>query len=296
MRHALITVSYAADFERCALLAESVRRFVPSQVVHHLAVSRRDAPLFRRIAGPRTQVVVIEELWPWHVVELRRLRLWLSLRARPVRGWILQQLVKLQATAFCDADVLVFVDSDVAFVRPFDPASRIERGLVPLHRAAGIFQTGRYLSWHNAAARLLGLPPGYTGADYISNLVAWRRSTLESLQRHIEQTRGMHFLEALSGSVDLSEYILYGAYCDKVLGFEAAGHFPDERPLCHSLWNAEGDFKQVVEEHVRTLAPHHVALHIQSRIGVTVDQYRHLLEAGRGPGGGAAPVHPGDRP
>lgn len=283
MKHALLTVSYAADYERCALLAESVQRFVPPSVPYRIVVSARDARLFRSLADSRTEIVVIEELWPWRLVELKRLRLWLSLRARPVRGWILQQLVKLQADRIVDAEHLVFVDSDVFFVRPFDPATRVVDGLVPLFQSPGLFTHGRYAGWHAASARLLGLPRGEHRNDYISNLVTWRRETLLRLQQRVEAVTAGPWLRALCNTLDLSEYNLYGTFCDRVLGFAAAGHFVEHKPICHSLWHladAGESPRDAVQRHVRALEPHHVALHIQSRIGVPVALYRDLVGSG----------------
>ena len=39
---------------------------------------------------------------------------------KPVRGWLVQQLVKLVACRDVAADIIVHADSDVALVRPFD--------------------------------------------------------------------------------------------------------------------------------------------------------------------------------
>ena len=121
MRYAIITPSYGPDFERCKLLVESTNRYVKGDWTHHVVVDRKDEPLFRSLAGERTKIAVKEDWMPWGV---RRMpfsrRWWLSLKSVPIRGWIVQQLIKIGVGEHVDADAYIFVDSDLAFVRPFD--------------------------------------------------------------------------------------------------------------------------------------------------------------------------------
>ena len=49
-RTALVTATYAADFERCRLLCETVDRHVTGMTRHLLLVSDPDVALFRQLA------------------------------------------------------------------------------------------------------------------------------------------------------------------------------------------------------------------------------------------------------
>ncbi len=60
-RYAIITPSHAPDFERCRVLVESTRLHAPD-LDHYLVVERRDQRLFTDLRGPRTHVVVKEDV------------------------------------------------------------------------------------------------------------------------------------------------------------------------------------------------------------------------------------------
>jgi hypothetical protein len=233
---ALITPSFRLDFERCALLAESVERFVPPHVKHYLVVDRRDVPLFRPLEGPRTRLLVVEDLVPWWLVRVPRVRrFWFSFRTRPVKNWILQQIVKLSTGNAVSEDVLFFVDSDVFFVAPFDPQTYEREGRVPLFVETG--KTGLIPSndvWHAVAARLLGLPvEARYDTNFIGNVICWRRENVVKLQQRLETIAKKDWELLVAPLPKFSEYILYGLFASQVL--EGQGHYADgvDRTLTH---------------------------------------------------------------
>jgi hypothetical protein len=192
-----------------------------------------------------------------------------------VRGWIMQQLTKLSASAATQAEHLVFVDSDLVFLRPLDADSILRGDRLRLHRVPGDGNRGRHLRWHHRAARLLGETPRYFGSDYIGQLVTWRRSRLVDLQRHVETVQGRPWQECVAVSLEFSEYILYGVFCEAVLGLEASGHFPLETDLCHCCW-----FVEDAEALVRGRAPLRAgayALLLQSNLGLTAAEENAVL-------------------
>src|SRR5262245_53074874 len=120
-RMSVITKSFAPDFELCADLHRSVLDYSPDSVHHHIIVPRSDLKLFGRLAGPRTHIRCETDVLPrWFVpVPFRNVTINLSRPFPPVRGWILQQVVKLAAVATSEDDVVLVADSDVEFVQPF---------------------------------------------------------------------------------------------------------------------------------------------------------------------------------
>ena len=50
---AIVTASYAPDFERCRLLCETIDRFVTGASHHYILVEQRDVALFRQLADAR---------------------------------------------------------------------------------------------------------------------------------------------------------------------------------------------------------------------------------------------------
>ena len=57
---------------------------------------------------------------------------WLSLKAPPVRGWILLRILKIAAVAAIPERTLIFCDFDVAFFRKFDREDLLVEGKVGL--------------------------------------------------------------------------------------------------------------------------------------------------------------------
>ncbi len=251
----LITLSFAGDLETCRLLCESVDRFAPDEARHLLVVPRADMALFRPMAGRRRVVVAEEEFLPRWLHKLpmpgpawrRRLGLprrnvYVSFRGRPVRGWIAQQIMKLTAAAMAETDAVLHLDSDTALVRPLGLDALVRGDLFRLARFPGAGQTAMHAPWHRAASKLLDLPASdYHGADYIDNFVPWRRANVHGLLERIAAVAGREATEVLAGTRDFSEYILYGVYCDRVLGVRRAGHFAEADSLCETIWSQAAD-------------------------------------------------------
>ena len=279
MKYAIVTPSYAPDFERCRLLSETVERHVTGNYHHYLIVDHRDRQQFQSLEGPRTTVVTVESVVPWW---LRRpplaRRWWLSLKTPPVRNWILQQVVKLSVAEFIEADAYIFVDSDVAFIRPLCVETLSQDGGLLLFRVEGAARLPTHGPWHQTAAKLLGLPPSdYFGATYIGNLITWRRETLKLLYRHMESVTGLPWIEAVCRQWHLSEYILYGIFVEHVLKTESGHHYSDI-PLCHISWDytlkSDADLAGFFSE----VWPEHVAVMVSSKQQIDVTRYRELLE------------------
>lgn len=111
---ALITPSYAPDFERCKLLTESVERCLVDDTNHYIVVDRRDVPLFNQLTSSKVHLLVVEDLLPSWIFRVKGLKeWWFSLRTLRIHNWVLQQLVKLSVFDAIDEDIAVFCDSDL---------------------------------------------------------------------------------------------------------------------------------------------------------------------------------------
>jgi hypothetical protein len=274
---AVVTPSYGPDFERCRLLARSFEWHVRAPTRHLILVEEHDRRRFEELAGPRTDIVPIEDLVPsWlHRLPLSR-RFLFSTRTRPVRNWIFQQLVKLSVAPHFECDNLIFVDSDVAFVRDFDPSTLLRNGMLRLFRAPGAAQLETHFCWHRSAAELLGLETcSYFGADYIGNLITWRRDHVLALQRRIESVAETSWEVAIARSWHLSEYILYGVFVEHLLG--GGSHFYSDESLCQISWNYPVDGLASLEPVFREVRPEHVAIMIDAKLGIPASHYSPLL-------------------
>ncbi len=280
---AVITPSYAPDFELCRDLNASVLAHTLPPAVHHIIVPRRDLRLFSCLTGTRTQVLPVNELMPRHLVSVPRANMWLNLYRPfpPVRGWVMQQLVKLQAAARIEAEVLLLVDSDVLLVRPVTAETFRHDGRLRFYRKdAGVDEhLPRHLTWHDVARRLLGIPPARPPLpDYISAFTAWDRGTVLALQDRIQQATGRPWLDALAGQLHVSEFILYGVFVDDVLG-EQANAAPTESMLCHSYWHQSPLDFETARKFVQALPADDVAIMISAKSHTPLDVRRTALQA-----------------
>lgn len=276
MSLAFVTPSYGADFERCALLVESLDRF-GTAFPHYLIVDAPDVPRFRALASGRTHIVDSREVMDARLVRVPiRGGLWCGWRTLPMRGWISQQIRKLGATRVTDAETLVMVDSDTAFVRPFAPDHVREgdrTGLLDVDYCAGMVPT-----WTGVAASLLGLSGAQVLRGHVGHLIAWERAHMLGLQDHVERVTGLPWQLAIGRHGTFSEYILYGVYVRAVLGYAKSRHAPTTRPLIKQPWDYDMRSEAGRAAYFGEIAPENIAVMIHSKDGVSTRDVRRYLE------------------
>jgi hypothetical protein len=283
---AFVTISYGPDRDRCALLCRSMREFAPS-AEHWIVVDRADLELFKSLQDARTTLLTTEELLPvWlRRLNLRRVRLrsnmWLQTRGRPVRGWLVQQLIKLAVSEVMTQDVLVYADSDVALLRPFLADSVVDdAGRVRLYALTGAIdeQLPNHVSWHRSAEKLLGIEPaGLPLPDFITSLVPWKRENAVALLAHVQATNGRHWVRALAAANDVSEYTLYGRFVTDVLG-EEGGQYVTPASLCHDYWTHVPLSDEELAAFLDGVGPDEVGVSITAKAGMQPAQYVEALE------------------
>jgi Family of unknown function (DUF6492) len=283
---AFITPSYRVDRERCALLSRSLEACAPS-VEHWIVVDRGDLDFFRPLQSNRTHVVAKEEVLPVWVRRLDTLRIglhsnvWIQARGTPIRGWLLQQLIKLAVAEQLTADVLVHADSDVVLLRPFSVSSVVDASdRVRLYaRPEGVDERlPDHVRWHRSAERLLGIGEAELPMpDFISSLVPWKRENAVALLDHIETTTGKQWLRALAGAWDVSEYTLYGRFAEDVLG-SSSGQFVCSSSLCHDYYKRVPLTVPRLEALLDRLGPEEIAVSLTSKAGMRPDEYVEVLE------------------
>ena len=236
-RMTLITPSFAPDFDLCVDLRRSVLDNAPDSASHQIIVYREDLKLFDRLAGPRTHIQCKADFLPTSFVVVPFTDFAINLRRPfpPVRGWILQQVVKLAAVAASECDVVVVVDSDVEFIKPFAVETFARDGCVRFYRKPnGVDERlPRHVIWHRTARALLGLPPAEPPyPDYIASLLAWDPKIVRQMLDHVVAVTGRPWPTAIAGQLHFSESTLYGVFVDNVLG-APANSFVSDDPLCH---------------------------------------------------------------
>jgi Family of unknown function (DUF6492) len=288
----LITISYRGDFELARELCDSIDRFADPDIEHVLVVPRSDLSLFSPLATGSRRLIAKEDVLPNgytrlplpHQIALghfyKRLirEIWWGPTGL-VRGWIVQQIVKLSAPAITRRDVIVFADSDIVLVRPVS-ASLFTDGIgVRLYRVPGATaDSSMHQKWHMVSAHLLGIDAEpYFGADYIGHLVTLRRDVILQLQARLTAIADERWDKIIAREKAFSEYILYGIFAEHVLGLQHCGHFFTSQDLVHASWHYPFNTTSGLEEFVDGFEPHHVGVAIQSTERFTIEERRLLI-------------------
>lgn len=287
---AIITPSYSNDFELAADLCASIDRYARFDYEHILIVPKRDLALFSGLAGPRRRVLSRESILRRHgfhrlplptIVRLpfgkaRRLReqYYLSGVGR-VSGWLVQQIVKLAAADYTDADLFIFADSDVLLIRPFELTELETDGRLNLQQHVKGRDLATHKLWRATAHRLLDIQPKATEPfNYIGQLVPWTRATLDGLLRRIEEVGGGDWRRTIAKAKTVSEYILYGEYVVEAVP-EAERPATLDMRLCNSVWSPDAEID--AGSILAAMEPQHIALHIQSTNPIPVETRREAI-------------------
>lgn len=265
---AIVTPTFARDYELCRALNESVLRFVPAPAKHYLFVDRCDEALFRRLEGPRTVVTAIEDILPRGFFKVPfSNKWWFSLRAQyPAKGWLVQQLAKLSAPHVLKERVVVNMDSDVRFIRPVDAALFVRDGQTRLYRKPGGIVAGmQHVGWHYNTCQLLGVEPddALPMDDYVGNMISWDRKVVLDACARVEAVTGLPWHVPFTRKRKVAEQLLYGLYVDKVVGQESARVWIDERAWCHTYWGPGPLGHEEVQRFVADLKDDDVAFSIE---------------------------------
>lgn len=266
---AVVTPTYAPDLDLFGDLHASVLRCFPAGVRHVAVVDEPDLPLFRQFEGPRCLVLSVRDVLPRSVRALPFTTLRVNVRrpVPPLRGWIVQQLVKLAVARQLPERVAVLADSDLVFVRPVTESTFAPRGRTRLYRRDGGVDASlpRHVRWHVAAHALLGLPPAPAPPlpDYVSSLNTWDRDVVARTLRRIEEVTARRWPEAVGRELHFSEWTLYGLYADEVEHGNAVTVTGDS--LCRSYWDTAPLTGDGAAAFISSLAPDDVAYMIGAK-------------------------------
>lgn len=280
----IVTPSFAPDFIAFERLHASVLQFTDESVRHLAIVPDRDVKKFSTLASQRLQVVSENDVLPrrllltsalaripklprgFRVSAINMRRPW-----PPIRGWILQQLLKFSVVSKLDEDLALLIDSDVQLVRQVQATTfRTADGTVRVFRQPQGIVDGmdRHQVWQRTAVRLLGVDPETDSPDYISSFTSWNPSLVRECLGKIADVNGREWFDCLSGELDFSEFILYGTY---VMCLAETRHrtFVSNRSLCHSYWETTPLLEANVPEFLAGIEPTDVAVLIQSNSGTS---------------------------
>ncbi|MGY4476476.1 DUF6492 family protein [Bradyrhizobium sp. USDA 3364] len=242
---ALLTPTYGRDLEICTLLCESVDRHVTSFSMHYLLVPDCDLSLFAPLASERRIIIPASSFLPdWlrplpRMIQRKRRQFWWSLRAKPVNGWHVQQILKIAATIVLPYERFCILDSDIVFFRDFDLARFQYPNTIPLLKMVDAVTADqpRHSRWLETSHQLIGLPtPPFPAPDFIGHIIFWDKQTTSALAARIETVTGMSWIEALCRTREFSEYLLYGFFVENDEA-SALRHSIVPKTQCVSYWD-----------------------------------------------------------
>jgi len=282
---ALLTPTYGNDLERCTLLCESVDRHVSSFSKHYLLVPDSDLALFAPLARARRIVLPASWFLPsWlrplpRLIRRKRRQFWWSLRARPVSGWHVQQILKVAASMQLSSSRYCILDSDIVFFRDIDLSPFETPNPIPLLTRANevTAKLPRHARWVETTHQLLGLPtPGLPADDFIGHIIFWDQETVRAMAARIEAATGLGWTEALCRVREFSEYMLYGYFAHQDARF-SGGHMPVSDTPCVSYWDESMLGKRELRRLLEGAGSDDVAFSIASFSGTPIDVIRAAL-------------------
>ena len=279
----LVTPSYRNDLPLFADLHRSVLRLTDESVMHYVVVPSGDVGLFASMAGLRCIIVPEESLYPAHYKAIHTVNRTIRFLPRvpshariaaintkrsfrPVRGWIMQQALKMEICRQLDADMVLLIDSDVELVRPVSESSLSRGGRARLYKRPGEIDSHlpRHMQWHTVSRQLLGLPPAqFPAPDYISSFCVWEPCVVRAMLTRIEQVTGQPWMDAVTGQRAFSEWTLYGVFAEEVMKYQ--GDTLTESSLCHSYWGTVPLTIESATDFVSGVGSDDVAILIQSK-------------------------------
>lgn len=292
--YSLLTKTYRGDLEAFEQLCDSIDRFMPA-LRHYVLVDRADMALFARFRSPRRILVDCGDLLP-RLYEFHAMgkRMWWRPVRRIVRGWIYQQLAKIQFVASLGEDAVVLVDSDALFVRPIRDEHVFAGDQVRLFHNPGMPSgpASQSEQWHNLSLRAFGLPEtGYTGFDYISQAVIWSPAVVSAMIARIEEVSGRNWIDVLLENFRFSEYVLYGVFAEQVDGPHRRLLAATDIELSHCSWHYDLDSPAGIDRFVAAMSEDQVAVLIQSNLNLAdakraeiMRRFKEQVQPAPGPG------------
>lgn len=281
------------DIELFSLLAESIDRYVAADVQHHVIVPKADLSTFSRFKSTRRKILCQDDVLPFRALKLPKalghLSPIISAFRRPwyvgpgfkmMRGWVLQQLLKIEATRASDADLVLHVDSDVFFVKPFSADMAFDGKRPSFFRVPATALSPEHANWTNVADRILSLNspaeatcPQYR--HYVENCIPWSPSIVRDMIARMGQVQDRPWYKILMSEASFSEYFIYGRFVDTLVSLSQLD--PRDRTVCKTYWPSDGAFADY-QAMASDLPDPYCALAVQSTAETSIADRRQMFE------------------
>ena len=288
----LITCSMLKDLDNFSVLSSTMDECIKGDFKHLVIVPKCDTKYFQKFANQNRDIVAQEELLPRNLLMLtdfgkilpkvsKRFRrpIYLDRNFKMLRGWIIQQLLKLEATRLSDTQAVMHIDSDVLFFRDMQNKDMFIEGK-PI-----IFHVDRHSTdqtnpiWTASAEKILNQKSDEDSeGNYVENCIVWDTQIVRDMIDHIEAVHGAGLFEVLSKQKSISEYQTYGIFSGP---YVANGQLRAiKTSICNSIWEP-GSYEDYMKSVEMNMDPRHCAIGIQSTTDFPADQRIRLYEWAR---------------
>ncbi|HSG61994.1 MAG TPA: DUF6492 family protein [Pseudomonadales bacterium] len=279
-----ITVSYAPDVDRCRRLCESLDKYRnTSHCRHTIICPQRDLKLFDSLTGSHRKIMSYQQVLPKGYNQMPLFsKWWLDPGFFPVRGWIMQQLVKIAAASHSDEEYVIFADSDLVFCRSITAECFEENGAIRLLAKSLQPQDKDHSLWQRLSERLLWLTPQREFPNYVGQLMSWSPDVVRAMLARIENNADKPWYKTLGRLLTFSEYTLYGNFAEHIYQ-GGVQHFLDDSPISLDLWSRD-DVVRLKDQQL-DLNQKMIAVLIQSNLrlnqreeGIALQHALHMLQ------------------
>lgn len=258
---AFITQSYKNDYKECALLCESMDRFLPKEIDHFIFVNDEDYDLFLSLHNEHHIVYKKSTILPWWLIrcpfKVLGHHYHISPITIPVREWIIQQICKLGVFEVIgnEYEAVFNIDSESIFMRPLNYSTIIKDNKYLMYKTTNQCEPN-YEEYCNAAKNLLHIPTSYNDIskyNYMSTPVCFVQKNLNAMLQEIKKNSIWNSWKiALCNTYRFSENYLYGIFTTYKLQEEQ--HFSMDKylfPLINlSQINSTEELKQEIQSKI----------------------------------------------
>ena len=239
---------------------------------HYVVVDPVDMVLFAPLGGQRRSIINKADILPGGLhyigkVPFMRLgRLWWSWQHGTVFGWQMQQFVKILMAASVKEEAIAICDSDIFFVRPFN-ISKLGRGN-QVRFALSESPLGLQHPLVRNTAELMALPINQTSKFALGDqIVTWHRPTVMAMQDYLSGLHQKPWHEVIGSKLMFSEFQMYALFVEYVQK-DNPFIYRDNTYYCKTLWTKQIAGEVDLANFCADLGPEHVAVCIQSLIGI----------------------------
>ena len=173
--------------------------------------------------------------------------------------------------------MLINLDSDVVFIRPFSPDILFDGDRLGLFEVD--YRNDEIIRWSQQAARLTGLTAPETPNNHVGMMVGWWRNVACDLVTRIEAQTGLPWQIALGRCRSFSEYMTYGTFVHSGPGLEASRHVPDGRMLVQTSWHKDTGSDAGLADLFTSAPDDAVAVMVHSKDGLAPEKYARFARA-----------------